>query len=236
MRTPHPAGVRDTMSGMPEQPTFAELAASPTPALDMLALALAAEFRDVDAGRALARLDLLGKELAEAVERTEGDPEAQAREAAVLLGGVYRFSGDREDYDHPDNSMLDVVLVRRRGLPIVLSVVYAEVARRAEIPLAGVGLPGHFVVGHFGMEPPLLLDPFAGGGPFAGNAPSVYLQPWTPTEIAMRMLNNLVATYRRRGDLTSAIHAAGMRLALPAEEDQHDALREELRMLRSELS
>ena len=66
-------------------------------------------------------------------------------------------------YDHPDNSMLDLVLTRRRGLPILLSVVYVEVARRAGIELAGVGLPGHFVVGHFGAEPAALLDPFAGG-------------------------------------------------------------------------
>jgi regulator of sirC expression with transglutaminase-like and TPR domain len=169
------------------------------------------------------------------VERGPGDPEAQSRETAVLLGGVYRFAGDQDDYDHPDNSMLDVVLVRRRGLPILLSVVYAEVGRRAGIPLAGVGLPGHFVVGHFGASPPILLDPFAGGGPFIGQAPEVYVQPWTPTEIAMRMLNNLVVGFRRRGDLPSAIHAAGMRLALPGDPDQLEALREELRMLRGEL-
>ena len=60
--------------------------------------------------------------------------------------------------------MLDLVLTRRRGLPILLSVVYVEVARRAGIQIAGVGLPGHFVVGHFGTDPPVLLDPFAGGG------------------------------------------------------------------------
>ena len=46
--------------------------------------------------------------------------------------------------------MLDLVLARRTGLPILLSVVYVEAARRAGIRLSGVGLPGHFVVGHFG--------------------------------------------------------------------------------------
>ena len=48
-------------------------------------------------------------------------------------------------------------------LPILLSVVYAEVARRAGVRISGVGLPGHFVVGHFGTLPPLLLDPFNSG-------------------------------------------------------------------------
>ena len=61
--------------------------------------------------------------------------------------------------------MLDVVLTKHTGLPILLSVVYIEVARRADIPIGGVGLPGHFVVAHFGAHPPLLLDPFERGAP-----------------------------------------------------------------------
>ena len=36
-------------------------------------------------------------------------------------------------------------------------------ARRADVPLAGVGLPGHYVVAHFGASEPLILDPFGGG-------------------------------------------------------------------------
>ena len=40
-------------------------------------------------------------------------------------------------------------------------------------------------------------------------------RPWHAHEIAMRMLNNLVAAYKRRGDLGAAIHAATLRLELP---------------------
>jgi hypothetical protein len=100
--------------------------------------------------------------------------------------------------------MLDLVLARRRGLPILLSVVYIEVARRGGIPLAGVGLPGHFVVGHFDTDPPLLLDPFAGGRPIDGDLAPGLARRWRAHEIAMRMLNNLVAAYDRRGDLSCA--------------------------------
>ena len=151
---------------MPPPPDYAALAASPDPPLDELALAVAAEFRDVDAGAALARLDALGRELAEAAADGDGSPAAEAEACRVVLGGVHGFAGQRAGYDDPVNSMLDRVLERRRGLPILLSVVYVEVARRAAIPLRGVGLPGHFVVGHFGGGGPvpiLLLDPFAGG-------------------------------------------------------------------------
>ena len=76
--------------------------------------------------------------------------------------------------------MLDRVLERRRGLPILLSAVYVEVARRADVPLAGVGLPGHYVVGHFGGAEPLLLDPFNGGVEVTGDAPAALVRPWSP--------------------------------------------------------
>src|ERR687885_532557 len=130
--------------------SFAELARAPDPPLADLALALAAEFGDVDA-----------------VGPCAGDAVAEARACAGLLGGRHGFAGDREEYDHPDNSMLDRVLERRRGLPILLSVVYVAVAERAGVPLGGVGLPGHFVVGHFGARPagpPRPVAPAGAGG------------------------------------------------------------------------
>jgi regulator of sirC expression with transglutaminase-like and TPR domain len=215
---------------------FTELAAAPDPSLDRLALALAAEFRAVDERAALAQLDVLGAELRDAAAAAPAGPEAQTGVCAAVLGSDHGFRGDEERYDHPDNSMLDVVLARRRGLPILLSVVYVEVARRAGIPLAGVGLAGHFVVGHFGADPPLLIDPFAGGRPVEERAPVGAVRPWTATEIALRMLNNLVASYRRRGDLAAAIRAADLRLALPSEPPLRDAVQAEARALRARLN
>jgi regulator of sirC expression with transglutaminase-like and TPR domain len=132
--------------------------------------------------------------------------------------------------------MLDVVLSRRRGLPILLSVIYIAVARRAGIPLAGVGLPGHFVVGHFGSDPPVLLDPFNGGVRIDLPVSERSLRPWHPHEIAWRILNNLVASYRRRGDLTPAIRAARLRLMLPADGPQRATMSTELRALEARLN
>jgi regulator of sirC expression with transglutaminase-like and TPR domain len=204
--------------------------------MDVVALALAAEFRDVDAAGSLARLDALGAELLRAAAQTSGTPEATALACGRLLGATHGFAGDRDHYDDPDNSMLDQVLSRRRGLPILLSVVYIEVARRAGIELGGVGLPGHFVVGHFGADPPLLLDPFAGGGRVHADVTQDLIRPWRTHEIAMRMLNNLVVAYHRRGDLGTAIHAATMRLALPAAPAQRDTLQAELRAIQARLN
>jgi regulator of sirC expression with transglutaminase-like and TPR domain len=62
------------------------------------------------------------------------------------------------------------------------------------------------------------------------------LRPWLPDEIAMRMLNNLVSSYTRRGDLTHAIRAAELRLSLRAAEAMRETLETELRTLQVRLN
>ena len=196
---------------------------------------MAAEFRSVSAEAALTALDELGAELAKA---RPDSPREQADACRRLLGEREGFTGNRDDYHHPDNSMLDLVLARRTGLPILLSIVYIEVARRARIPLEGVGLPGHYVVGHFGTEPPLLLDPFAGGGQFAlpMGVPPELVRPWASHETTLRMLHNLAGTYTTRGDLGRAIRAARLRLLLPLDDRAREAMGLELRRLEARLN
>lgn len=193
---------------------FAQLAAAPDPPLDELCLAIVAEFRPVDAPAALARLDALGDEVGEA----GGD-------LVEVLATRHAFTGDRAQYDAPENSMLDRVLERRRGLPILLSVLYAEVGRRAGLPFVGVGLPGHFVVGSFAGPEPVLLDPFHGGVPVRFDGPPELVRPWTAHETGLRVLNNLAPALERRGDIGAAMRAADMRLLLPGGDAfAHDAL------------
>jgi regulator of sirC expression with transglutaminase-like and TPR domain len=122
------------------------------------------------------------------------------------------------------------VLRRRRGLPILPSVLWLAVAERAGVELAGVGLPGHFVVAHLGAAPPLVLDPFRGGGPYAGATPPV-LPLATAHDIALRMLNNLVGSYERRLDPGRALRAARLRLLLPAEPPLREHLEHDARRL-----
>jgi regulator of sirC expression with transglutaminase-like and TPR domain len=216
---------------------FDTLAELPEPPLDELALALAGEFRTVDWRGALTELDRLGAELAELAGAAA--PEDQAEACRLLLGERCGFIGDRDEYDHPDNSMLDLVLERRRGLPILLSVVYVETARRAGFTLGGVGLPGHYVVGHFGADPPLLLDPFSGGVSVPDVAPEVaaiYVRPWAAHETGLRILNNLTGAYSARADFSRAIRAAELRLLLPLDESTRTACTAELRSLQAQFN
>ncbi|HEY5197845.1 MAG TPA: transglutaminase-like domain-containing protein [Solirubrobacteraceae bacterium] len=214
--------------------SFAELAASREPRLDALVLAVAGELGDCDADGALEQLGSLGVEIAEARRGVE-DPQAELDAVVAVLGRRHGFTGNRQDYDDPDNSMLDRVLERRTGLPILLSIVYVEAARRAMVDLGGVGLPGHYVVGHFGRRPPLLVDPFAGGVRLEvpGSAEPAR---WGAHQTVLRVLNNLVGSYRRRSDIARAIRAAELRMALPLGKTQAAALELELRSIRSALN
>ena len=108
---------------------------------------------DALVARGLAELDDLAGSVPE-----EGRDDLRLRAA---LGG---FTGSSADYSQLESSLLPDVLRRRRGLPILLSTVWTEVARRAGVPAYGVGLPGHFVVGVGDPDGTrVLVDPFTGG-------------------------------------------------------------------------
>lgn len=85
---------------------------------------------------------------------------------AALNGVLFEeedFKGNSEDYYDPRNSFLNEVLDRRMGIPITLSILYLEVARRADIPMVGIGLPGHFIVGLVSPGRTIYVDPFHQG-------------------------------------------------------------------------
>lgn len=215
--------------------SFRDLASEPDPPLDALALAVAAEFGEVAWEAAGERLDGLGREVAECLSDAPRAPHREAAACRVVLSERHGFTGDTSDYGDPRNSMLDSVLERRTGLPITLSIVWVAVARRAGFVLDGVGLPGHYVVGHFGADPPLLLDPFGDGAVIEAEPPASLVRPWTPHETVLRMLNNLVRSYVERGDLTRALHAAELRLPLSGG-DAHEEYAAELKRLRARLN
>ena len=112
-----------------------------------------------DERAARAEIDRLASRLQEACASGDSAEEAIAR----VLFREEGFAGDGEDYDNPENSSVASVLARRRGMPITLSIVVLETGRRAGLDLAGVGLPGHFVVGGHDLPAGFYLDPFEGG-------------------------------------------------------------------------
>src|SRR5674536_283646 len=104
---------------------------------------------------------LVGSEMCIRDSARSVDPRRPPVEA--LRGVLAGFTGDARDYADLRSSLLPEVLRRRAGLPILLSVVWLEVARRCGIPADGIGLPGHFVVRVGDNCVDNYVDPFAGG-------------------------------------------------------------------------
>ena len=142
---------------------FAELARAPEDKfeLDRGSLLIAAEaYPDLDTDYYLRMLDRLADSL-----RPELAGVVSGREQIECLRGFLFerccFAGNQSDYKDPRNSFLNEVLERRTGLPITLSIVYIEVARRVGLPVRGVNFPAHFMAKYVGDEE-ILIDPFFG--------------------------------------------------------------------------
>ena len=75
------------------------------------------------------------------------------------------FEGDRDTYDDPLNALLPAVIARRSGMPITLSILWVDLARRMGFDAVGVGLPGHFIAALRTDFGPLCFDPFHKGRP-----------------------------------------------------------------------
>lgn len=174
-------------------------------------------FPQLDVTGYLARIDELAVMAAAAI----ADSVAPARDLARFLFGGTGYHGNADDYADPRNSFLNEVLDRRLGIPITLSVLYLEVARRLEMRAEGVGMPGHFIVRSYDADgQPVLLDPFHHGRVLdeddcraqveAMNAgrqrfDADFLAAVDERYILTRMLNNLVNAYSERGETPALI-------------------------------
>jgi regulator of sirC expression with transglutaminase-like and TPR domain len=145
-----------------------------------------------------------------------------ARQAIPPAGSLYQqitalrhylhaacgFRGNQEDYYDPENSFLSSVLSRRTGIPISLSVIYLSVGRRIGVPLVGIGMPMHFLVGFPAGRSHRTIDPFLGGREISRGEclllleragfepPEAYLKPAPVVTILERMARNLIMIYK----------------------------------------
>ena len=92
-----------------------------------------------------------------------GEPDQILHTIGEYIFTDLKFSGDETNFYDPDNSYLNRVLDRRKGNHISLSVVYLLIARRLRLPVAGIGLPGHFVCRYQSSRYEVYIDPFRKG-------------------------------------------------------------------------
>ena len=188
--------------------------------LDRAALALALEeYPGIDAQAYLRRLDTFAAsaEVLIGIDRGPINIIESINEVLFVQEGL---RGNNEDYYDPRNSYLNEVLDRKLGIPISLSVIYIEVAKRISFPIMGVGFPGHFLVKHVYDDRDVIIDPFNLGriltlndcqelldrttsGSVQMNAS--LLQPMEKRAIITRMLYNLKGIYSQRDQYQRAL-------------------------------
>jgi regulator of sirC expression with transglutaminase-like and TPR domain len=128
--------------------------------------------------------------------------------------------GNLDDYYDPKNSFINEVLDRKQGIPISLSVIYMEVARRINFAVQGVGFPGHFIVKHPLGEQEIFIDPFNQGRIltvkdcqelldriYGGSVPvhPTFLQAMEKKAVISRMLFNLKGIYYQKEEHHKAL-------------------------------
>jgi regulator of sirC expression with transglutaminase-like and TPR domain len=202
--------------------TFLQLAAldeSVFP-LDRAALAIGLEeYPALEIGDYLRRLDTLAMrtEVFAGEDRSVGNLLECLHEVLFVQEAL---RGNTEDYYDPRNSFLNEVLDRRQGIPISLSVIYIEVARRISLPVEGVGFPGHFLVRCMDGEREIFVDPFNNGRVltikdcqelldriYGGAVPvqPAFLSPMEKKAVITRMLYNLKGIYYQREEHQKAL-------------------------------
>jgi regulator of sirC expression with transglutaminase-like and TPR domain len=171
----------------------------------------------------LAAIDGLARRMAEQCRGVSNET-ARLQKALRFFYDTLGFAGNAQDYYEPDNSYLHRVLETRRGIPITLAVLFAELARPSGLDVEGVAFPGHFLIRanlHGGGL--IVIDPFTGLGLDSdeldrraaphGVPAGRLLRPASARHILIRMLNNLHLVYAQqgRGDLLAQV---GERLRL----------------------
>ncbi len=172
------------------------------------------EYPDLEIDDCLSQLDSLGQ----AVELRIDDEKNPYRIIAALNTVLFKelgFQGNHSEYYDPKNSFLNDVITRKKGIPISLSVIYMEVARRVGLSLAGIGFPGHFLVKYDDGDVEILIDVFNGGESrsredldrmlqqlYRGQVSyqANFVAALGKRDILRRMLNNLKWIYLERGE------------------------------------
>jgi regulator of sirC expression with transglutaminase-like and TPR domain len=145
------------------------------------------------------------------------------------------FQGNAEQYFDPRNSYLNQVIDRKLGIPISLSVLYAAIADRVGLPMAGVCLPAHFMLRFESGGATTFVDPFGAGqvldrkgceqriGEVIGRPvklSELQLAPCGHDQIVARMLRNLKMIYLEQHDHRAALPVVRRLAALSPRDPQ----------------
>jgi regulator of sirC expression with transglutaminase-like and TPR domain len=138
------------------------------------------------------------------------------------------YTGAEKDYYDANNSFINKVMDRKKGIPVSLSALYILIARRLGIELKGVALPSHFILKYKDEKEEIFIDPFNKGilitrkdalrflkkfGIEDENLDELpFLKIATEKDIIIRTLNNLIAIFTKQNNPKKADYLNNLRL------------------------
>jgi len=200
---------------------FREITGRPDPSLDLVEASLVIALEDdpgIEIDPYLAQVNAWTDAVRERLEGSR-DVERIVESINRLLFEEEGFYGKDEDYYDPRSALLNATLDTHAGLPITLSILYIELSRRVGVDVAGVSLPGRFLVKFSGAFGQLVIDPFDGGRVLStvelqklldevyGGGVRLrehHLRAFSAREILARELAHLKSAYLARHDLARA--------------------------------
>ena len=199
---------------------FLDHANEAEPRLDAMLFALASEFRPTSRHDAEGTLDRMAMRVTPGAELpTRDDVLAIAEDfEATEAGG-------------PDEVLIDHVLVRRRGHPMLLAAVVNEAARRAGLATQILAGKDAWVVSDLATEPTVFVDPARHASWPAPGTPPHLLRRLCPHQVSFAVLAQLGHRYASRGDPVRAVKARELQLELPLCAELRESIEYEHRRL-----
>ena len=117
------------------------------------------EYPDLDIEKYIEKITKIGMSLKESISDVKNPTYLISMLNEHLFENL-GYSGDDDDYYNPKNNFLNEVIDKKTGLPITISILYAEVAKFIGLDLKIVGFPSHILVKY---NEEMILDPFYDG-------------------------------------------------------------------------
>jgi len=193
-----------------------------------LKLAQILEYRDLDISKYIEKINGISNSLRVKISEVK-NPTYLISMLNEYLFDELGFHGAEEDYYDPGNSFLNMVLDKKTGIPITLSIIYTEVAKNVGLDLKIVGFPGHVIVKY---KNEIILDPFYRGilltiedleeileKNFGNDIEFVpeYLNEATTEQLLIRLLRNLKNAYTQSYAYNNAMKCTDMILGMQPE-------------------
>ena len=187
----------------------------------------------------LSKIDEIGKKIVRSMKNSsEIRPTQLIEKINHQLYKIENFKGNQDDYYNPSNSLLNIVIKRKTGNPITLSILYIQLAHSVNFRLYPVNFPSHFMVKHVldDEENEIIIDPFNEGRIMDDYSLKELLDHFYPKmnialnrklvdkasnhDVIIRMLNNLKTSFFECQDLYNAELVNEMILDIN-KDDQH---------------